>query len=84
MPYQPRLWRCSIISPGPERVVLVTHPDAIRDVLVTHHRAFIKARRGDVSKQFLGEGLPIAKSTSANVASYSQPFPASVSRNMRL
>jgi cytochrome P450 len=38
-------------------VVLVTHPDAIRDVLVTHHRAFIKARRGDVSKQFLGEGL---------------------------
>jgi len=42
---------------GPERVVLVTHPDAIRDVLVTHHRAFIKARRGDVSKQFLGEGL---------------------------
>jgi cytochrome P450 len=42
---------------GPERVVLVTHPDAIRDVLVTHHRAFIKARRGNVSKQFLGEGL---------------------------
>jgi len=26
---------------GPERVVLVTHPDAICDVLVTHHRAFI-------------------------------------------
>ena len=42
---------------GPERVVLVTHPDAIREVLVTQHRAFIKARRGDVSKQFLGEGL---------------------------
>lgn len=42
---------------GPERVVLVTHPDAIRDILVTHHRAFIKARRGDVSTQFLGEGL---------------------------
>jgi cytochrome P450 len=42
---------------GPERVVLITHPDAIRDVLVTHHRAFIKARRGDVSTQFLGEGL---------------------------
>ena len=70
---------------GPERVVLVTHPDAIHDVLVTHHRAFIKARRGDVSKQFLGEGLSIAKATytSANVASCSQPFPASVSRNMR-
>lgn len=42
---------------GPERVVLLTHPDAVRDVLVTHHRAFIKGRRGDVSKQFLGEGL---------------------------
>jgi cytochrome P450 len=42
---------------GPERVVLVTHPEIMHDVLVTQHRAFIKARRGDVSKQFLGEGL---------------------------
>jgi cytochrome P450 len=42
---------------GPERVVLVTHPEAIREVLVTHHRAFSKARRGDVRTQFLGEGL---------------------------
>ncbi len=42
---------------GPERAVLLTHPDHIRDVLVTHHRQFTKARRGDVSKQFLGEGL---------------------------
>lgn len=42
---------------GPEHAVLITHPDHIRDILVTHHRQFIKARRGDVSKQFLGEGL---------------------------
>ena len=42
---------------GPERAALLTHPDHVRDILVTHHRQFIKARRGDVSKQFLGEGL---------------------------
>ncbi len=42
---------------GPERAVLITHPDHLRDILVTHHRQFVKARRGDVSKQFLGEGL---------------------------
>jgi cytochrome P450 len=42
---------------GPERVVLLTHPDHIHGVLVTHHRNFVKGRRGDVSKQFLGEGL---------------------------
>jgi cytochrome P450 len=42
---------------GSERVVLLSHPEHIQDVLVTHHRQFIKARRGDVSRQFLGEGL---------------------------
>ena len=42
---------------GPERVVLLTHPDHIQSVLVTHHRQFVKARRGNVSQQFLGEGL---------------------------
>jgi cytochrome P450 len=42
---------------GPERVVLLSHPEHIQDVLVTSHRQFIKARRGDVSRQFLGEGL---------------------------
>jgi cytochrome P450 len=42
---------------GPERVVLLTHPEHIRDVLVTQHRVFTKARRGQVAKQFLGEGL---------------------------
>ena len=42
---------------GPERVVLLTHPDHIQSVLITHHRQFTKARRGNVSQQFLGEGL---------------------------
>jgi cytochrome P450 len=42
---------------GPERTVLVTHPDHVQDILVTHHRQFVKGRRGDVSRQFLGEGL---------------------------
>ena len=42
---------------GPERVVFLTHPDHIHGVLVKHHRNFVKGRRGDVSKQFLGEGL---------------------------
>jgi cytochrome P450 len=42
---------------GPERTVLMTHPDHVQDILVTHHRQFVKGRRGDVSKQFLGEGL---------------------------
>jgi cytochrome P450 len=42
---------------GPERVVLVTHPEVIREVLVTQHRHFVKARRGTVSTQFLGAGL---------------------------
>ena len=42
---------------GPERTVLLSHPEYIHDVLVRQHRSFIKGRRGDVTKQFLGEGL---------------------------
>src|SRR5262250_1841436 len=42
---------------GPEHTVLLSDPEHIHAVLVTHHRAFTKGRRGDVSKQFLGEGL---------------------------
>jgi len=42
---------------GPEHTVLITHPNHVRDILVTHHRQFVKGRRGDVAKQFLGEGL---------------------------
>jgi cytochrome P450 len=42
---------------GPERAVLLSHPEDIHEVLVLQHRAFVKGRRGDVSKQFLGQGL---------------------------
>src|SRR5215831_18247756 len=42
---------------GPERTVLLSHPEHIHEVLVRQHRAFLKGRRGDVSKQFLGQGL---------------------------
>ena len=42
---------------GPERTVLLSHPEHLHEVLVRQHRAFQKGRRGDVSKQWLGEGL---------------------------
>ena len=42
---------------GPERTVLLSHPEHLHEVLVRQHRAFLKGRRGDVTKQFLGEGL---------------------------
>src|SRR5215831_11479667 len=42
---------------GPERAVLLSHPEHIHEVLVRQHRAFLKGRRGDVSRQFLGQGL---------------------------
>ena len=42
---------------GPERMVLLSHPEHIHEVLGRQHRAFVKGRRGDVSKQLLGLGL---------------------------
>jgi len=42
---------------GPEHTVLLSDPASIHEVLVRQHRAFMKGRRGDVSKQFLGQGL---------------------------
>lgn len=42
---------------GPQEVFLVNHPDAIRDVLVTHNRNFTKSRGLEMAKRFLGEGL---------------------------
>ena len=41
----------------PERTVLLSHPEHLHEVLVRQHRTFQKGRRGDVSKQWLGEGL---------------------------
>jgi len=42
---------------GPERVVMLNHPDYIRDVLVTHQRNFTKSRGLQWAKYILGEGL---------------------------
>lgn len=40
-----------------QEMVLLNHPDYIRDVLTTHHRNFVKGRALQWSKRLLGEGL---------------------------
>ncbi|HET7457298.1 MAG TPA: cytochrome P450 [Gemmatimonadaceae bacterium] len=42
---------------GRERMVMVNHPDLIRDVLVTNNRQFRKGRGLERAKVLLGEGL---------------------------
>jgi cytochrome P450 len=42
---------------GPRRMVLLNHPDYIRDVLVTRQRNFVKGRALERAKRLLGEGL---------------------------
>ena len=42
---------------GPIRVVLVNHPDYIKEVLSTGHRNFIKGRPLEMAKELVGEGL---------------------------
>lgn len=42
---------------GPERLILVNHPDLIRDVLVTDASCFHKGRGLERAKRLLGEGL---------------------------
>ncbi|MFL5575926.1 MAG: cytochrome P450 [Gemmatimonadaceae bacterium] len=42
---------------GPQHMVLLNHPDLIRDVFVTHHRNFRKGRGLERAKRLLGEGL---------------------------
>lgn len=42
---------------GPERLVLLNHPEYIQDVLVTHQRNFTKSRGLEWAKYLLGEGL---------------------------
>ena len=44
-------------SLGPAHIVVLTHPDDIRDVLVTNKRNFVKGRGLQRSKRLLGEGL---------------------------
>ena len=47
----------SYVRIGPQPVFLFRHPDAIKDVLVTQHRNFIKGRGLQRAKRLLGEGL---------------------------
>lgn len=42
---------------GPIRIVLLNHPDLIKEVLSTRHRNFVKGRPLELSKILLGEGL---------------------------
>jgi len=42
---------------GPQQIVLLNHPDLIRDLLVTQHRSFHKSRVLQRSKVIFGEGL---------------------------
>jgi cytochrome P450 len=42
---------------GPQPVYLFRHPDAIKEILVTQHRNFIKGRGLQRAKRLLGEGL---------------------------
>ncbi|MGI8496920.1 MAG: cytochrome P450 [Gemmatimonadaceae bacterium] len=42
---------------GPQALVLLSHPDHIRDVLITHNRNFVKGRGVERSKRLLGNGL---------------------------
>jgi cytochrome P450 len=45
------------LSMGPGHAIVLTHPDDIRDVLVTNKRNFVKGRGLQRSKRLLGEGL---------------------------
>jgi cytochrome P450 len=42
---------------GGQRIVLLTHPDDIRDVLVTHQKLFAKGQALERAKQLIGNGL---------------------------
>ena len=42
---------------GPQSVFFLSHPDYIRDLLVTHHARFKKGRALQRAKRLLGEGL---------------------------
>jgi len=42
---------------GPQDVYLLSHPDYVRDVLVTNNRNFVKSRGLEMAKKFLGESL---------------------------
>lgn len=47
----------SSVKLGKQQLVLLTHPDHIRDVLVTHQRQFRKGQALERAKVLIGEGL---------------------------
>jgi cytochrome P450 len=42
---------------GPIRIVLLNHPEFIKEVLTTQHQNFVKGRPLEMAKELLGEGL---------------------------
>ena len=42
---------------GGQQLVLLVHPDDVRDVLVTHQKLFTKGKALERSKQLIGNGL---------------------------
>ncbi|WP_370476582.1 cytochrome P450 [Tamlana flava] len=42
---------------GPLRVVLLNHPDPIKEILTSRHSNFVKGRPLEMAKELLGEGL---------------------------
>jgi cytochrome P450 len=51
----------SEITLGKQRLVMLTHPDDIRDVLVTHQKQFRKGQALERAKVLIGEGLLTAE-----------------------
>lgn len=47
----------AMIRIGSQPIVILSHPDDIRDVLVTHQKSFIKGRALERAKLLLGEGI---------------------------
>ncbi len=47
----------SHFSIGPIRIVLLNHPDLVKEVLTVRHKCFIKGRPLEMAKAVLGEGL---------------------------
>ncbi|MCB0640834.1 MAG: cytochrome P450 [Phaeodactylibacter sp.] len=42
---------------GPLRIILINHPDYIKEVLTTQHTNFTKGRPLEMAKALVGEGL---------------------------
>jgi len=45
------------VKVGPANIIVINHPDYIKDLLVTNHKNFVKGRGLQYAKRMLGEGL---------------------------